>query len=834
MQFIDAHHQLLAAYPKVLDPKLVALSIFIAITSSFTAFGVAERINAAEKEGIKVVWIIFGAASMGLGVWTMHFIGQLALSLPIPVTYNSRLTVISMLPAVLVSCTVLWLMIHSAFNQVRLLACGIFLGLGICNMHFIGMMAMEFNADVLYVPNLLIIAVIIAVLFATVALYIQFDATTHSKLHVVGMKQVNSSVVMGFAVSGMYYVIMHATVFLPQPGKYQATETIDSIVLAYLISGVVFLILLLAIIIPFAMRYREMTFELREQEGQLRIAATAFQSSDAIVIADQKHRIIRVNDAFTRITGYQQAEVLGRAPDQFFSDRYDKLFFREIGDQLAIHGKWSGEIWNKHKNGNVYPTWQTATTIQNRQGEITDFVFFFSDITKLKRAERKIERLAFYDSLTDLPNRRLLIDHLEHEYAVAKRYQRYGALLFLDLDRFKHINDSLGHSVGDEILIITAQRLSDILRESDIAVRLGGDEYVLLIPAQAISIDQITSQARYVAEKIQAAINEPYYIAEHELYTSSSIGIALFNGQEANAECILKQADTAMYYAKDAGRNTFRFYLNSMQEAADARLLLEKALRKACANNEFNLHYQPQFALNGEIIGLEALLRWQHPELGLVSPAEFIPIAEETGLIVAIGEWVLNTVCRQLKEFEQQGLRISQIAVNISSKQFHHLGFVAMMMKILSEADLEPSRIQIEITEDVFISDFDEAFTKMNTLKQLGFCFTIDDFGTGYSSLIYLKRLPFEQLKINQSFVKDLLDNPSEKAIVKAIILMAKGLGLQLVAEGVETERHLTVLSNLGCCYFQGHYFSKPLPVDKLIAFYHQRPAAGLTESIVQ
>ncbi len=823
MEFIDAHHQLISAYTKVLDPKIVSLSIIIAITSSFTAFGVAERINAAEKETVRAIWIIFGAASMGLGIWTMHFIGQLALSLPITIHYNLQLTLVSMVPAILVSSAVLWLMMHAAFNQVRLLLCGMFLGLGICNMHFIGMMAMEFNANVYYVPNVLIIAIIIAVLFATVALYIQFNATTRSKLQVVGIKQLNSSIVMGFAVSGMYYLVMQATVFLPQPGKFQAAEAIDSIVLAYIISGVVFLILLLAIIIPFALRYRQMTFELREQEEQLRIAATAFQSKDAILIADENQRIIRVNEAFTRITGYEETEALGQNPKILQSGKQDKILLQKIWQQLQANGKWSGEIWSQRKNGEIYPTWQTISSIKNQQGDVTHYISFFTDITEHKKTEQEIERLAFYDPLTDLPNRRLLFDHLEHEYAVAKRYHRNGALLFLDLDRFKHINDSLGHSVGDEILKITAHRLTGILRESDIAVRLGGDEYVLLIPAQEVSISQITSQARKVAEKVQSVINQPYHIAEHELYTSTSIGITLFSGNEESADCILKQADTAMYYAKDAGRNTFRFYLNSMQKAADARLILERNLRKACTKGEFSLHYQPQFSLDGNIIGIEALVRWNHPELGLIPPVEFIPIAEETGVIVDIGEWVLTTACRQFKEFERTGMKIPQIAINISARQFHHANFAAMLKRILADTKVEPHCIQMEITEDVFIKNFDEAFIKMQMLKQLGFNFTVDDFGTGCSSLICLKRLPFDQLKIDQSFVKDLPDNAHEAAIVKAIILMAKGLGLNLIAEGIETDQHLAMLSNFGCCFFQGHFFSKPLPADELIEFYNKQ-----------
>jgi len=357
MEFINSTDQLLHAYPKNFDPALVALSIIIAITSSFTAFGVAERINKAEKPIIQSIWVIFGALSMGLGIWAMHFIGSLALNLPIPVSYNLHLILLSMLPAILVSSTVLWLMIQTFSNQLRQLLCGIFLGLGICNMHFIGMLSWQFDAQVYYVPNLLAIAFIIAPLFATIALNIQFEAFEKSHDQSVGFKQVKSAVVMGFAVSGMYYTVMYATVFLPGHGVGTFSETIDSTILAYIISSVILLILLLAIVTPLALRYRQMSFDLSRQEQDLRIAATAFQARDAIMITDEQTHIISINAAFTHITGYPEDEVLGSTPKILQSGKHNSLFYEALWQQLITEQKWNGEIWNQRKNGEVFPCW---------------------------------------------------------------------------------------------------------------------------------------------------------------------------------------------------------------------------------------------------------------------------------------------------------------------------------------------------------------------------------------------------------------------------------------------------------------------------------------------
>ncbi|MGZ0078058.1 EAL domain-containing protein [Methylomonas sp. YC3] len=549
----------------------------------------------------------------------------------------------------------------------------------------------------------------------------------------------------------------------------------------------------------------------KQQENELRIAATTFQSHEAIIVTDANGAILRVNNAFNKITGYSAEEVIGRQPDFLSSTHQAPGFIQTLTQALAKDNQWQGEIFNRRKNGDVFPEWLTVTGVRDEQDRLLNYVAIFSDISEKKAAEREIHELAFYDPLTGLPNRRLLLDRLKQEIAAAKRQSYYGSLFFLDLDHFKTLNDSRGHQVGDELLIQVAQRLKSIIRDEDTACRLGGDEFIVMVPGRYSQLSQATSHAAMLAEKILHTINQPFTVQGSEHHFSTSIGVTLFPEVAEQPEAVIQQADTAMYRAKESGRNGISFYRPSMQETADRRLTLEKEIRQALKQRQFLLHYQAQVDHLGKVISAEALIRWQHPEKGMISPAEFIPIAEDTQLILPIGEWVMREACRQIKVWDAQNLPIHHVAVNVSSRQFRQADFVDQVKRILIDAELPAERLVIELTEGCVISDIDDTVEKMRDLQTLGVKTSIDDFGIGYSSLSYLKKLPISQLKIDQSFVRDIASDPNDAVIVETIINMAKNLGLHVIAEGVENQEQMIFLRDKGCLSYQGYYTGRPV-----------------------
>lgn len=555
----------------------------------------------------------------------------------------------------------------------------------------------------------------------------------------------------------------------------------------------------------------------RQHEKELRVAATTFESHEAILVTDAEGSILRVNKAFTDITGYSAEEAIGRNPRLLSSGYHDRAFFQQMYQALAQNNQWKGEIWNRRKNGEMYPELMTISGVRDEQNQLTHYVAIFSDISAQKAAEKEIHHLAFYDPLTNLPNRRLLLDRLQHEIAVAKRQHRYGALFFLDLDHFKNLNDSRGHQVGDELLIQVARRLTSIIRDEDTACRLGGDEFIILVPGRFSSLQHATNHAVILAEKILLAINQPFVVQGSEHHFSTSIGVTLYPETIEHPEDVIQQADTAMYRAKEGGRNGISFYRSSMQEAADRRLTLEKEMRTALQENQFVLYYQPQVDMqNKRVVSAEALIRWLHPEKGMISPLDFIPLAEDTQLIQPIGAWVLREACRQIKAWDRQGHAIDHVAVNVSSRQFRQSSFVQQVRQALLDAGIGAERLIIELTEGCVIEDIDDTIAKMHALQVMGVRISIDDFGIGYSSLSYLKSLPLSQLKIDQSFVRH-IDDSNAAVIVETIIMMAKSLGLDVIAEGVETQAQIDFLAAKQCLFFQGFYFGKPVAAHEFV-----------------
>lgn len=555
--------------------------------------------------------------------------------------------------------------------------------------------------------------------------------------------------------------------------------------------------------------------ERKRFENEIRIAATAFESQEGMLVTDADNVILRVNHAFTKITGYSADEVIGKTPALLNSGRQNKEFYQAMWGSINATGVWEGEIWNRRKSGEIYPEHLTITAVQDEAGVKTNYVATLTDITMSKAASEEIKLLAFYDPLTHLPNRRLLLDRLQQALAASERSKKKGALLFIDLDHFKNLNDTLGHAVGDLLLQQVASRLSDCVREGDTVSRIGGDEFVVLLEELDKKTIDAANKTELIGHKILDSLNQPYLLAAHKYHCSPSIGATIFDDHQFEIEELLKQADIAMYETKKAGRNALRFFDPLMQEAINVRVDLERELRNAIVTQQFELYYQIQVDNTGHPLGAEALIRWLHPERGMVSPINFVPLAEETGLIIPISQWVLDAACKQLNRWQHHvDTRHLTLSINVSARQFLEAGFAEQVKAAIENHAINPILLKLELTESVLLENVDAIIDTMNALKKIKVHFALDDFGTGYSSLQYLKALPIYQLKIDQSFVRDIADDINDQAIVRTIIAMAQTLNLNVIAEGVETEEQRQLLLNNGCNTYQGYLFGKPLPID--------------------
>lgn len=1044
------------------NPSWVIVSVLLAILASYAALNASTRIERLHDSPSKLVWAMISAFTLGVGIWSMHFIGMLALNLPCDIHYTPLITVISMIPSILASGVALGVARRRGTKRLPPLIGSILLGSGIGLMHYTGMAAMRLEGSVHYNPSLFVLSIIVAVALSYLALRVKGDVVYLNK-----RRNALIAVIMGSAVSGMHYTAMSAAYFVKGEATTLPSTAFTTNSLSILIALTTIFLTLSALALAAVSRNREITTQLRNSEErwnfalesagdgvwdwspqtdaalfskrwkemlgyaehefsntgsmwldhihpedknralftvqeyfagnqpfftieyrlrckddswkwilargklvsrdadgnplrmigthtdisdrkryeeslqrseskfrtlydstsdavmlldengffdcnkatlelfgcatleefctkqptdlspptqpcgtsslelsglkiataikkgslrfewlhkrvgidenfpaevllsaitlndkpalqatvrditerkfaetELRIAATAFESQEGIMVTDADKIILRVNKAFTAITGYTADEVIGKNPRLLQSGRQNAKFYDDMWKRINNTGSWGGEIWNRRKNGEIYPEYLIITAVKSTDGSVTNYVATLVDITLNKMAADEIERLAFYDPLTGLPNRRLLLDRLNLALASSHRSGRLGALLFIDMDNFKTLNDTLGHDMGDLLLQQVAERLTSSVREDDTVARLGGDEFVVMLEDLSNQVVEAATQTEIIGEKILAVLNQPYQLAAHQYHSTPSIGAALFDGHEQATDELLKQADIAMYQAKTSGRNALRFFDPQMQASINARAELETDLRLAVAENQFILYYQPQVYHNGKITGAEVLIRWHHPQRGLVSPADFIPLAEETGLILSIGQWVLEAACAQIKIWENsEATQHLQLAVNVSARQFHQTDFVEQMRQMLSRSAIKPDRLKLELTETLILDDIKDTVFKMNALREIGVRFSMDDFGTGYSSLAYLTQLPIDQLKIDQSFVHNIGMKPSDSMIVQTIIGMAKNLGMEVIAEGVETEAQRAFLEQHGCQVCQGYLFSKPVPL---------------------
>jgi len=551
----------------------------------------------------------------------------------------------------------------------------------------------------------------------------------------------------------------------------------------------------------------------QEDRERLRQAAAVFDCTrEGVLVSDRKGMIVHVNRAFIEITGYQQEEVLGRMPSMFKSGHHSADFYQAMFESLKNTGEWSGEIWNRRKCGEIYPQWQTIRAIRDDHDQLSHYVAVFSDISAIKDSEHELAHLAHHDPLTDLPNRLLFTDRAEQALASAQIHKRGCAMLMIDLDHFKMINDSLGHNIGDQLLKAVSARLLGIFGPGITLARLGGDEFAVL----AESCPQ-PGQAAALAQRIIDCLKEPFEFAEHQLFINASIGISLFPSDALSAEQLLRNADSALFKAKSTGRDGYALYTEELTAHAQQRVEIAFELRRALEQHELRVYYQPVHDLkSSRLIGVEALVRWEHPQRGLVSPAEFIPIAERTGLISEIDAWVMQQACRQMCEWQAAGVVLSFIAVNVSTRLFARRELYQQVAQVLHDTGLDPAFLELEVTESAVMDDPEVALEQMHRLRELGVRLAIDDFGTGYSSLLRLKRLPVQKLKIDKGFVAGLPWDEDDAAITRVIIALAQSMGMQVHAEGIEQEEQARFLLDHCCDLGQGYWFGRPVPSAQL------------------
>jgi len=808
---------------------LVILSLIIAIMAAFASISHVDLMRSTASRAIRLGWHLNGAVCLGIGVWTMHFTGMVAFQLPLPVQYHMTITLVSVLPAILAAYIALDVLQRTAPSGRAILLGGTFMGLGIGAMHYLGMTGMVLDANMAYQPALVLLSVIVAVVMSSLALAVPRPLGTfmvQRGLHQPLLFKLSSAVFMGLAISSLHYVAMAATRFVPGEGHsipLPGPNLAPNLIAGLAIGASLFILITSTLTVTLRHRIEAARLEAKVSRGKALELDNRFNKI-ASRLPGVVYQFRRGPDGSLSFPYASEAmrDIYGVTPESVQNDANvlmeiihpDDLggVFESIEESAKSLSVWRHEYRVNHPELGLRWLQGNAMPEAGYDGSIL-WNGFITDVTDRKQSEEKIHQLAFYDDLTGLPNRRLLEERMGVAQSISKRHGCYGAILFLDLDDFKRLNDTLGHSVGDELLKTLGHKLDNRLRQSDTVARLGGDEFVIILNEIGQNENDAAQKAGLFAEDIQAEITEPLHLSGHDYLCSASIGITLFLAKQDSREELLRRADTAMYQAKATGRNSIRFYNPTLQATMEKRFRLEADLRNAIGSDAFFLVYQNQVDKQGTTVGVEALLRWHHQEKGTVSPNDFIPVAEDTGLILPLGHWVLAEACRQLREWQShETCRAHVISINVSAKQFHQKDFVYQVQKAVDDHEISPDLLKLELTESLVLEDIEHSTRKMKQLRALGFQLSMDDFGTGYSSMAYLSRLPFDEVKIDKSFVQSAGHDHAQRdwVIIEGIIGLAKNLGIRVVAEGVESEAQHAFLVHLGCRYFQGYFFGRP------------------------
>ncbi len=797
------------------DFSIVLLSYVVASMASYVALDMSAHLRKPTTLTFRICWLIGGAFVMGAGIWSMHFIGMLAFIMPMPMAYSLFWTILSICVAIFTAFIAFFLFTIKNPQKKHYLMSGLILGMAIPTMHYTGMAGME-GVKIYYQISLFILSIIIAIIAATAALWLAVQSDKGSFGQRVRLK-LESALIMGLAITGMHYTGMYAATFVPDH-VMTSSVSVDPTFLAILISTIIISILMIALIVSTAKYILDS--KLKNKNDLLE--AVLDNMAGGVIACDASGKLTLFNRTVTKMYGKMIKTKMflsdwSAQHPLFKGDSNQELTLEEYPLYRALQGETikDVEIITQDSKGAKHTLLVDGQQLRGGENENLGAVIVFNDISERKVDEEKLKFQATHDILTDLPNRTLLLDRLKQAIVTAERDNLKVTVIFLDLDFFKFINDALGHTIGDRLLKMVASRFSSLLRASDTLARIGGDEFVIVLPDQE-NINHVPQ----LLERILQSISEPYKIDKHELNITCSIGFSVYPDNGKDAETLLKNADNAMYQAKENGKNTFQFYTGEMHTQVRKRLEIENGLRRALVNDEFILEYQPKLDIKtGQLVGFEALVRWNHPERGLIPPNDFIPIAEDTGLIIPIGEWVLKTACLQNKAWQNNGFPPLCMSVNLSSRQCREKELVKKVEKILKETRLDPQFLELELTETLAMSDPIEFIEVLNQFKELGVKTSIDDFGTGYSSLNYLRQFPVNCLKIDQSFIKELEAKGGDLSIVKAIVSLGHSLNMRVIAEGVETKQQLLQLQENDCDEIQGYYLSRPISPQSMVEF---------------